>query len=182
MAGVTTHHLIQKKKKWQQQATLVERITDRLGKHIDEDIKSSVVALRAQGFSTDGSCEGHSRHGTPYPWIDIYAPEPTGELDAEEKEKIWQADNARQRKRLQKLLCAFYQQHLPEDHDAIFLLNPIGIFGGFRLQSRGATSLDLLPSHIRRKKRERYRAEFDDFTRFLRARYFEGRRYCLFPV
>jgi hypothetical protein len=49
----------------------VERLVDGLGTHIDPRIRELVTALRMHNVDTVGSCEGHTDHGYPYPWIDI---------------------------------------------------------------------------------------------------------------
>lgn len=64
----------EKEKVWQAIEQAVEGIKDTLGKGIDEKIKSAVVALRANGFSTTGSCEGHSDRAYPWPWVDVESP------------------------------------------------------------------------------------------------------------
>jgi hypothetical protein len=44
---------------------------DRIGTPVDKRVLSTVAALWAQGIETSGSCEGHSSHGLPYPWIQL---------------------------------------------------------------------------------------------------------------
>lgn len=46
-------------------------IHDKLGKTIDEGIRLTVAALRAHGFTTSQSCEGHLDRKTIGPWVDI---------------------------------------------------------------------------------------------------------------
>lgn len=64
----------EKEIRWQTIEQSIEGIKDKLGKGIDEKIKPIVVALRASGFSTTGSCEGHSDRGYPWPWVDVESP------------------------------------------------------------------------------------------------------------
>lgn len=45
-------------------------VTDALGYPLDEFIKPLVVLLNYHNVQTLASCEGHTTHGLPYPWID----------------------------------------------------------------------------------------------------------------
>jgi hypothetical protein len=47
----------------------VDNVTDGRGKHVDEGIKNLVVALNLHGVETNGSCQGHTNWGRPYPWV-----------------------------------------------------------------------------------------------------------------
>jgi len=60
-----------KEKEWLAIQSQVEEINDGLGKGIDESIKQSVIAIKANGFGTTGSCEGHLDRALPYPWVDV---------------------------------------------------------------------------------------------------------------
>ena len=82
-------------------AAEVEEVTDGLGKGIDKGIKEAVIAMKAYDFPTDHSCEGHleGEHGLPYPWVRIYAPEPEGWQDSEEKQKEWTVENLKQQQK-----------------------------------------------------------------------------------
>ncbi len=60
-----------KEKKWNESLAEVEKITDGLGKPIDQNIKETVVAFMVNGFKTSGSCEGHTGSGRLYPYIHI---------------------------------------------------------------------------------------------------------------
>lgn len=64
----------EKEIRWQAIERSVDDTEDKLGKGVDEKIKSAVVALRASGFSTTGSCEGHSDRAYPWPWVDVESP------------------------------------------------------------------------------------------------------------
>jgi hypothetical protein len=54
-----------------EQLKLVDTITDNLNKSVDNGIRLLVAALRAHGFATDSSCQGHleSRNGGPFVWV-----------------------------------------------------------------------------------------------------------------
>ncbi|MGH7241739.1 MAG: hypothetical protein ACREGB_05575 [Candidatus Saccharimonadales bacterium] len=103
----------------------VEAIADNLGMPIDEGIKAIVVALRVWQFPTDGSCEGHlpPREGYPYPWVDMCEPE-------NDSTQLWKSANAQLRKRLERCIEEYYAV---SGKSAPLYLQPIGIFGAFRL-------------------------------------------------
>lgn len=61
---------ILKEKRWQEDKIIVDNITDRLGIHIDEGIKDTVIAFRLLGFETTQSHEGNMDR-VAYPYIDI---------------------------------------------------------------------------------------------------------------
>lgn len=61
----------EKEKRWNAIEREVDRITDRLGKPIDQGIRETVIALKANGFGTTSSCEGHLDWGSGYPWVDV---------------------------------------------------------------------------------------------------------------
>lgn len=44
---------------------------DKLGLGIDKGVEYPVAAMRVLGIRTTQSCEGHTEHGLPYPWIDV---------------------------------------------------------------------------------------------------------------
>lgn len=94
-----------------------DRLVDGLGLGIDDGIKRSVAIMRMEGFSTSGSCEGHSDWAYPYPWIEIDDNEPRVEFDDsiqdyEERLKAKKVilrgkdptENNLQREKLEKLL------------------------------------------------------------------------------
>ena len=66
-----TNNNSEKQTKWNVTLSEVEKITDRLGKKVDEGIKETVVAFLVNGIKTDASCEGHLEHGNHYPYIHI---------------------------------------------------------------------------------------------------------------
>ena len=95
---------------WEQKLSVVNEITDRLGMGVDEKIKESVAAFLIHEFTTSGSCEGHmteegkERHGLPYPWIGVYAPEPEGWKESQEKKREWTIENLQQQKKDSKVM------------------------------------------------------------------------------
>ncbi|MDO8505658.1 MAG: hypothetical protein Q7S48_03720 [bacterium] len=65
------HAQSEKMRRWHEIEEEVARIGDALGKGIDKGIRQAVVSLMVHGFHTDGSCEGHTDHGVPFPWVDV---------------------------------------------------------------------------------------------------------------
>lgn len=55
--------------KIQSELEVVNSITDKLGKGVDEGIKLLIAVLRVHGFATTSSCYGHEDHGSPF--VDI---------------------------------------------------------------------------------------------------------------
>lgn len=61
----------EKEEKWLQIEQKIERIGDKLGLGIDKEIKFPVISLKANGFGTTGSCEGHLDRAYPWPWVEV---------------------------------------------------------------------------------------------------------------
>ncbi|EKE11211.1 MAG: hypothetical protein ACD_15C00124G0001 [uncultured bacterium] len=159
---------------WEQKRAEIEKITDRLGKGIDEKIKEAVTAFSAHEFPTSQSCEGHvgdEEEGKSFPWVEIDAPEPENWQENEEKKKEWQMENLKQQKRVIDLLEEFYRARQTA-FDARLHLRNIGAFGAFRVQSTGAEIMDILPEEEQKKKLELYWKEIDEFSAFLKEKYF----------
>ena len=168
---------------WEQRRQEVDKITDNLGLGVDEKIKEAVTAFRVHEFATNQSCEGHigegEKHGATFPWIEIYAPEPKGwnEAGGEQKnqiEKEWMVKNLEQQQKMMGFLAEFYQGR-EILFDVRLTFSSIGAFGGFRVQSFGAEIMKLLSSEEQLKKFEFYRKEMDDFSKFLKDKYFSGK-------
>jgi hypothetical protein len=165
---------------WKSNRAEVDKITDRLGLGVDEKIKESVAAFRIHKFTPSQSCEGHAReeekHGTSFPWVEIYAPEPKGwrEAKGEKKKELdseWTIKNLEQQQRMMSFFSEFYQgREIP--FDARLTFDRIGAFGGFRVQSFGAETMELLPPEEQLQKLELYRKEMSDFTEFLKDKHF----------
>ena len=60
---------IYKKYKYNSKMKGLNKLADRLGCGLDEGIKETVALLQLLGFPTISSCEGHSDHGNPAPWV-----------------------------------------------------------------------------------------------------------------
>ena len=163
----------EKQKRWEAIQAEVEAITDRLGLGIDKGIKESVIALKAFDFPTSQSCEGHleGEHGLAYPWVEIYTPEPNGWEENEEKQREWKFANLREQQKMLGLLEEFYQNRTAH-MDTRIVFNRIGAFGGFRIQSMGAETMELLTPERQAEKTEAYKKEIEDFASFLKNKFF----------
>lgn len=158
---------------WKQKRAEVEKITDGISKEVDQNIKETVTAFLVHEFTTSGSCEGHldEEHGLPYPWIEINTPAPEGWRESEKKKKEWTIENLKQRQRAMNYLAEFYQDR-DTPFDARLTFDRIGAFGAFRIQSFGANMVDLLSPEEQKRKLELYKKEMNDFTKFLKNKYF----------
>lgn len=164
---------------WEQKRSRVERITDKLGKGIDENIKETVTVFAVSGFTVHQSCEGHmaeDKRGASFPWVEIYAQEPEDweKSKGEKKKEIereWTIKNLEQRQKMTDLLAEFYQER-ESPFDVKLTFDRMGAFGAFRVQSFGAATMGLLSAPEQIKKLELYRKEMDDFTKFLKDKYF----------
>ena len=177
-----THSKSEKETPWEKKMAEVNEIVDSLGKKIDENIKETVVAFSVHGFTTTASCEGHiaekeeEQHGLSYPWVEICAPEPEGLSDAKKEEKNqleqeWRIKNLKQQRRMMDFLEEFYEKR-KTPFDARLVLEKIGAFGGFRVQSFGAEITEILSPEEKQQKLTLYQKEIRDFTEFLKSKYF----------
>ena len=125
---------------WGKKLAEVNELADRLGKGVDEKIKETVVAFLVHEFTTSSSCEGHmaeegeNQHGLPYPWVEVYAPEPEGWRDAkgERKKQLdreWSVENFKQQQKMMAFLEEFYQKR-ETLFDARLAFDRVGAFGG----------------------------------------------------
>lgn len=161
----------EKEKNWKRGELEVNKITDKLGKRIDSRIKKIVTALRVYGFSTSASCGGHSTgEGFPYPWVEIYIPEPMNWKKDEKIQEKWKIENLREQEKMTKLLTGFYKNKNTH-FDVRLSFRPIGILGGFRIQSFSADQMPLFSKEKQKGKLKKYRKEMDDFAEFLKNKY-----------
>ncbi|MGI9059181.1 MAG: hypothetical protein ACR2H5_11430 [Ktedonobacteraceae bacterium] len=174
----------------------VARLTDALGKPIDDGIFEIVVSLNVLGIHTTASCAGHLDHGQAAPWVDIGDPEARPlarvamlkmlEVDqarslgalAEERHALQSAaDQASlavkrlhliERARLLRVLDLFYQQHhAPADRRLI--INPKEWTGMSRLESQGADFQTVAAPDERATKLTEYQEEMQTFATFLES-------------
>lgn len=166
---------------WKKKMAEVNEIADRLGKGVDEKIKESVSAFLIHKFTTSGSCGGHmagegeKEHGLPYPWIEIYAPEPEGwrKAEGDKKEQLdqeWRIKNFEQQQKMMGFLEEFYEGR-ETPFDARLTFDRAGVFGGFRVQSFGAEMTAILTPGERKQKLALYQKEMEDFTKFLKDKH-----------
>jgi hypothetical protein len=167
---------------WEKKMIEVDEIADRLGKGVDEKIKESVSVFLIHGFTTVGSCEGHvaeeckEEHGLPYPWIEVYAPEPEGwgEAEGDRKERLdqeWKIKNFEQQRKMMHFLEEFYRGR-ETPFDARLTFDRVGAFGGFRVQSFGGEMTTILGPEEQKQKLALYQKEMEDLTKFLKGKYF----------
>ncbi len=154
-------------KTWEDAVQEVEGLADRLGKPIDPLIRPVVSALRAHGFPTTGSCQGHLSRGHPYPWIEITPPQPTATDPRAAQEEV-RRSGILLRAHLTTFLEGFYSTRPASRHSTRlgFHFFPFGLF---RLQSVGAEILPYERTEIRRARITEYRAEAASFGQYLRA-------------
>lgn len=168
---------------WSHFVAQADHLADYLGKGLDAGIKPVVIALRASGFSTNASCEGHLKWGEPAPWIDI-GEEPSreqysryfkpGRKNQTARNRIGRTLSARnfpQLLRLYQLLNEFYRtRRVPFSQRLI--ATPFGEwYGGIRLTNQGANVQRALPLAQQKRRLKQYRAEFSAFTNFLKRRW-----------
>ncbi|MBU1092082.1 hypothetical protein KJ836_00125 [Patescibacteria group bacterium] len=159
---------------WQKLTRSVEHITDAVGKPIDEGIKDTVIAMMAHELSTSQSCEGHintqdNTHNMPF--VEIYAPEPEGWQNDQEKKEQWTRKNLEQQSKTIDYLDEFYENRTTP-FSTMLNIRPIGMYGGFRLQSAGSDIALLLQSTQLHDKFIAYQKEMQEFTQFLKDKYF----------
>jgi len=161
---------------WQQKKMQIDQITDGLGLGIEEGIKEAVIVCQVHGMGTSASCEGHlNGEGMPYPWIDITAPAPDGWRESEALQERWRVENMKLREKMRTLLEGFYSQSQPPT-DAQLVLVDHGIYGAFRLQSRGAKALETIPAGALASYQDtfaQYRQEMNAFVDYLKQNFFE---------
>lgn len=190
----------ERQKQWDEVATKVETIGDRLGKGIDDGIKETVVVFKVLGFETSASCEGHLERGLASPWVDV---EPVPRDQRDELIKRYRAINEEIEKEeaidtdSEKLGNLYDQSHkldverdsmvLPEIKRLAELLEEFyrgrdTDFGArivmdvrpwaTRLQCQGAEIQRINEPDIKTTNLEKYQAEFKAFTEFLKNKYF----------
>lgn len=176
----------EEKEKWQKFSTEVNETADKLGMPIDEGIKETVVALKANDFETTGSCEGHLEHGVGSPWVDFQRKGIESLID--ERYSVVEKyikNNDENNKDLDKLndeiekknsvvinklfgfLDEFYSNRkVPFDQRLI--VHPYVIDN--RLENQGATTIKSVPLEKRGDKLNEYKKEMNDFTQFLKKK------------
>lgn len=154
----------------------IEKITDKLGRRIDEGITETIALLHALHIQTSGSCAGHigeegeeGRFVPPY--IQIYTASPKGWEEDKMNKKLgdlWRQSNYEQRIIIEALLDDFNKRHATSA-DAKLDICPIGLFGGFNVRSVGAENI--LNDEHSVETIEKYQQEMSDFTEFLKDKF-----------
>lgn len=164
-----------------------KQVTDKLNMPIDTGIFETVVALNALDITTAMSCEGHTERGTPYPWVDIEAPEVlTGlrphvnALKKEQGENTPEIERLRaqakllqfeERKKIISYLTEFYKERLVAFDRRIIIVS-IEWMGRTRIKSQGADFQEFRSPQECLQKLQEYQEEMQTFTQFLKASYF----------
>ncbi|MEI6379037.1 MAG: hypothetical protein WCO55_05235 [Candidatus Falkowbacteria bacterium] len=151
--------------KWDQLTRDIEKTVDSLGYQMDAGIKYPVIALKANDFDTTASCEGHSDHSLPWPWVDVQArasaildqdpafTELKKKADAARQNEVVLApeeqllvdqmmtkiksENEKEYQRLSKYLDEFYQAEYKVDPQTKLYVHKMGANRG-RLEPTGA--------------------------------------------
>ena len=174
----------EKEAAWEQALADVDALKDAKDMGVDESIKESVAAFLIHEFATSGSCEGHvaaegeKQHGLSYPWIDVLVRLPRGWKDASKEtqsqiERETKTENLEQQRKLLIFLEEFYQGRETAFDARLIMVGDVR-FGFFRVQSLGAGITALLPLEERRQKLALFRKEMQDFTAFLKNKYFQS--------
>lgn len=186
-----------KELQWKSQVELLGNVKDKLGKGIDAGIIESVAAINLLGINTDASCEGHTDHGSPAPWIDI-SPEI---IDTELEEKVrlafdeankksaekapkevleklysdaWELHNEFEGKNLSEVLKLtpyleeFYKERSVPFNQRLVLQRQ---GNGTRLQPQGAIFGTAMNEAEKSISLASFQAEMKDFTAFLKGKF-----------
>jgi hypothetical protein len=160
---------------WKATAREVAKLADLLGRRIDRGIAPAVTALRAHGFDTSSSCQGHMSWGMPAPSVDVGVVHLTKKqhLSPSKAERNslarMRSRNLREQRRMLALLDAFYRERATAVPVRLVVL-PFGVFGGFTLTNQGAEVQPALPRSARQRRLREFQREFNRFADFLKAR------------
>lgn len=189
----------QKEDRWQETAERISRTVDKLGLPIDEGIKETVTVLNALGIATRASCEGHLDFGTCAPWVDIASTDPRTDVSivklsqeaqrkCDENKKTEQeirvifaevhkarcvvkAYHIEERRKLLAYLAEFYEDRCVP-YDRRLIIRPLGTDGKSRLESQGADCQEVASPEEKVQKLAEYQREMQDFTTFLKQKFF----------
>ncbi len=188
----------EKEKRWQE---IADWYTDRkkVGP-IDPHILETVIALNALGIHTISSCEGHFDRGSGCPWIDIapaeffeykrHIEEARQEMQRRSKDQRPSPEEVRQfiteveplqqdywrqqlpdQQKLFGLLASFYEERrVPYERQLILYRHE----GRTRMTFHGAILYATASTEVRRQKLQEYQTEMQEFTIFLKRRYFSS--------
>ncbi len=165
---------MKKQLKFKRISEKVDKITDNLGKPIEQGIKRCVIGLMLHNFELYQSCEGHlDKEGLPYPWIivDYVEPKKKNWRKNEKLKKEYERRSLKIQSKMIKLLDDFYKKRKINYDTQLF---PERLGFGFRLKSIGGSVMDILPEKEKREKLKKYQKEIDDFGKFLKLKYFNS--------
>lgn len=70
--------------RWEKAEQKLDKVTDAIGKPIEQKIRRTIIALWLHNLPTNGSCEGHTNWGWgAKPWVDIESPPPQYKWEGE---------------------------------------------------------------------------------------------------
>lgn len=176
--------IIEKEAKLEEIRKKANECVDKLDEKIDEGIKESIVMLGAFDINTTASCEGHIDHGIGGPYIDIEAKD-VQELNKrleeisgnkKEEEKIVsdiEKKNLEERKKLMPFLDEFYKDRNVPYSDRLVVQSKAR--GWSRIESQGVDLQVIETNDIKKENLSRYQKEMQEFTKFLKDKYFEYR-------
>lgn len=179
--------------KWNEISERINETTDRLEHPIEEGIKETVVVLNALGFTTSGSCEGHSDHGAraPYVMLDIdglrealleigklgnqaYEAPPGKERD-ELYSQFRSMEQEAEKPLIEKgillggYLDRFYENRKTSFDERLIIVREARI----NLINQGAVFQSARDTESVAKHLAEYQQEMKEFTEFLKAEYFK---------
>jgi len=127
----------------------MHNVTDSLGKKIDKRIKYAVQVFNTLNFKTTASCQGHIKHGLPFPWIEFNLPQTYAKINYLQQDII-------------KNLLIEYSKVKNND---LFVQN-MGQYGGFRLIT---SNLKINDSFFKKNeiKLKNHRQQINDFCNWL---------------
>lgn len=99
----------EKEQRWQEMAARVDRITDTLGRSVDEGIKETVLVLNLLAFRATQWCEGHAERDVRSPWVDM-KPDGHKELERTHQLAVQEWDEARRQQKSKEAQEADYQK------------------------------------------------------------------------
>ncbi|UCD03494.1 MAG: hypothetical protein JSW73_03080 [Candidatus Woesearchaeota archaeon] len=105
----------------------LNKVTDGLGRGIDDKIKPLVRSILKLGLEPTLSCEGHKSHGRPYPWVDVHDAQDLSQLIKYISE--WNK-NSNVKWELRKEYLLFYEPVLGKETFA-YRLKPINYNGTY---------------------------------------------------
>ena len=155
----------EKQKHWDEITSKVEGIRDGLGEPVDQGIKETVVALKALGFFTAQSCEGHLDRGVAAPWVDIGFEEIEKDDINAESQSLLLLEAAKMHNLLEE-----YYEGADTRHDIRIIIKPY--MGRFRIESAGVFLQDINSEETKKQKLVEYKEEMSEFTSFLKSKYF----------